>query len=55
MERLKRFDITGITNEDIHDRKVHRSYETIAKEFLNRLEAELAEVNGVEQLTEQSN
>jgi len=50
MERLKRFDITGITNEDMHDRKVHKSYETIAKEFLNRLETELAEVSGVEQL-----
>lgn len=45
MERLKRFDITGITNEDMHDRKVHKSYDTIAKEFIARVEAELAEVS----------
>lgn len=44
MERLKRFDITGITNDDMHDRKVHKSYETIAKEFITRLQAELMEV-----------
>ena len=41
MERLKRFDITGITNEDMHDRKVHSSYETIADEFIERVQAEL--------------
>lgn len=41
MERLKRFDITGITNEDMHDRKVHKSYETIAEEFIKRIQAEL--------------
>ena len=45
MERLKRFDITGITNEDMHDRKVHKSYETIANEFIARVQAELAEVH----------
>lgn len=45
MERLKRFDITGITNEDMHDRKVHKSYETIAKEFIARVQAELMEVH----------
>lgn len=45
MERLKRFDITGITNEDMHDRKVHKSYETIANEFIARVQAELMEVN----------
>lgn len=45
MERLKRFDITGITNEDMHDRKVHKSYEIIANEFIARVQAELAEVN----------
>ena len=45
MERLKRFDITGITNEDMHDRRVHKSYDTIAKEFIARVEAELAEVS----------
>ena len=44
MERLKRFDITGITNEDMHDRKVHKSYETIANEFIARVQAELMEV-----------
>ncbi len=42
MERLKRFDITGITCEDMHDRKVHNSYDTIANEFLTRLAAELS-------------
>ena len=41
MERLKRFDITGITNEDMHDRKVHSSYETIADEFIERVQTEL--------------
>lgn len=45
MERLKRFDITGITNEDMHNRKVHKSYETIAKEFIARVQAELMEVH----------
>ena len=44
MERLKRFDITGITNDDMHDRKVHKSYETIADEFIARVQAELMEV-----------
>ncbi|HWL23360.1 MAG TPA: AAA family ATPase [Ureibacillus sp.] len=44
MERLKRFDITGITNDDMHDRKVHNSYESIAGEFIARLQAELVEV-----------
>lgn len=51
MERLKRFDITGITNDDMHDRKVHTSYKIIAEEFIQRLESELSEVTGVEQLT----
>lgn len=41
MERLKRFDITGITNEDMHDQKVHRSYIKIAEEFIDRLRLEL--------------
>ena len=44
MERLKRFDITGITTEDMHDRKVHRSYNKIADEFIARIQAELVEV-----------
>lgn len=52
MERLKRFDITGITYEDMHDRKVHGSYKRIAKEFIQRLSAELKEeVVPREQLT----
>ncbi|MFB5089514.1 ParA family protein [Psychrobacillus sp. PGGUH221] len=44
MERLKRFDITGITNDDMHDNKVHKSYQTIANEFLTRLNKELESV-----------
>lgn len=42
MERLKRFDITGITYDDMHDRRVHHTYKKIAKEFVERLNAELA-------------
>lgn len=45
MERLKRFDITGITDFDMHDRKVHDSYKEIADEFISRLNAELERVN----------
>ncbi|OHX51646.1 ParA family protein [Planococcus faecalis] len=41
MERLKRFDITGITDADMHDRRVHESYKEIAKEFISRLNTEL--------------
>lgn len=41
MERLKRFDITGITDNDMHDRRVHNSYKAIAEEFIDRLNAEL--------------
>ena len=44
MERLKRFDITGITTGDMHDRKVHESYDKIADEFIARVQAELVEV-----------
>lgn len=44
MERLKRFDITGITNDDMHDQKVHTSYQNIAHEFLSRLNKELESV-----------
>ena len=40
-ERLKRFDITGITDDDMHDRRVHESYREIAEEFISRLNAEL--------------
>ncbi|MFF3146810.1 ParA family protein [Streptomyces sp. NPDC057927] len=36
-ERLKRFDITGITDEDMHDRRVHVSYMDICEEFIQRL------------------
>lgn len=45
MERLKRFDITGITDNDMHDRRVHNSYKLIAEEFIERLNAELEGVN----------
>lgn len=37
MERLKRFDMTGITDEDMHDRKVHKVYKDVALEFLERM------------------
>ena len=46
MERLKRFDITGITDEDMHDRRVHKVYNDIAKEFIERLQVELQGVEG---------
>lgn len=38
-ERLKRFDIDGITNKktDIHDRNVHRDYINICEEFLTKI------------------
>lgn len=45
MERLKRFDITGITNDDMHDRRVHKVYNGIAEEFIERLQSELQGVN----------
>ncbi len=45
MERLKRFDITGITNGDMHDKRVHKNYEHVAQEFIDRLVAEQTEVN----------
>lgn len=44
MKRLKRFDITGITNKDAYNHEVHRSYAVIADEFIARVQAELAEV-----------
>lgn len=37
MERLKRFDIQGITHEDMHDRRVHALYKKIAHEFITRI------------------
>lgn len=46
MERLKRYDITGIVEEDMHDRRVMETYAKVAEEFLHRLEAEM---NYVEQ------
>lgn len=39
MERLKRFDMTGITEEDMHDRNVITNYTMVANEFLERLKA----------------
>lgn len=38
MERLKRYDVTGITNDDMHDKKVEKVYENVTDEFLSRLE-----------------
>lgn len=37
MERLKRFDLTGITEDDMHDKNVLKTYRRISEEFLNRL------------------
>lgn len=37
MERLKRFDITGITEDDMHDRNVITNYMNVTQEFLARL------------------
>lgn len=39
MERLKRFDITGITEDDMHDRNVIKNYMKVTTEFLERLRA----------------
>ncbi|EIM06453.1 hypothetical protein A1A1_10896 [Planococcus antarcticus DSM 14505] len=39
MERLKRFDITGITEDDMHDRNVISNYMKVTNEFLERLRA----------------
>lgn len=38
MERLKRYDLIGITNEDMHDRKVHDIYNEVTNEMINRIE-----------------
>lgn len=40
MERVKRMDMTGITDNirDIHDRNVHEKYTAVAREILDRLE-----------------
>lgn len=37
MERIKRFDILGITDKDMHDKKVLRVYDQVADEILERL------------------
>ena len=38
MERLKRFDMTGITENDMHDKNVIKSYKKVATEFIQRLD-----------------
>lgn len=38
MERLKRYDLTGITSEDMHDQKVLNVYKKISKEIEDRIE-----------------
>lgn len=40
MERLKRWDVTGITNSksDVHDKRAHALYEEMTTEFLKRIE-----------------
>jgi chromosome partitioning protein len=47
MERLKRYDITGIAEEDMHDRKVMNSYKKVTDEFLKRWEQEVGVTNNV--------
>lgn len=37
MERLKRYDITGITNEDMHDKRVTQVYSKVTDELLKRI------------------
>ena len=37
MERIKRFDITGITDHDRFDKAVMDKYEEVTKEFVIRL------------------
>lgn len=41
MERLKRYDITGITDTDMHDKRVFEVYEGVAKELLERVKQEV--------------
>lgn len=40
MERLKRWDIIGITNneKDVHDKRAHALYEDLTNEFIQRIE-----------------
>ena len=42
MERIKRMDMTGITDNphDIHDKRVHDKFLNVANELIQRLEAE---------------
>ena len=37
MERLKRYDITGITDEDMHDKRVSQVYIEVTDELLKRI------------------
>ncbi|MET1032149.1 ParA family protein [Domibacillus tundrae] len=47
MERLKRYDITGISDEDMHDKKVMKSYREVTDEFIKRWEQEVGVTNNV--------
>jgi hypothetical protein len=47
MERLKRYDITGISDEDMHDKKVMKSYREVTEEFIKRWEQEVGVTNNV--------
>ncbi|PEN20189.1 ATPase, partial [Bacillus wiedmannii] len=38
MERIKRFDVNGITEKDRHDMNVIELYETISDELLSRVD-----------------
>lgn len=38
MERLKRYDITGITLEDMHDKRVNEKYKEVTDELISRIE-----------------
>lgn len=40
MERVKRMDLTGITDKDGHDRNVHKVFKSVAQELIKRLEVE---------------
>lgn len=53
MERIKRFDINGITDADMHDKKVLKLYKTVTTEFLERLE-ELEEEKRLDKLEEEN-
>ncbi|MFC6038958.1 AAA family ATPase [Paenisporosarcina macmurdoensis] len=48
MERLKRFDMTGITENDMHDKNVIESYIQVATEFIQRLDAATNPSNSLE-------